>query len=118
MPTWPASLPQSLRLSGLSETDSKAVVRTEMTAGPAFQRNRFSAITQDITGSLSMTEAQVGTFLDFYRNTLGNGAAEFDWMHPRTDAPVTMRFVGNSPPSINAVGGGRYTVSVSIEVLP
>ena len=115
MPTWPASLP-GLNVEGYGEEDVDAVVRTQMDAGPQFERLRYSAVPTRITDTLVLTTAQVATLMAFYRTTVSRGVSPFDWTHPRTGASVSMKI--KSPPGISAAGGELWSVRVDFEILP
>lgn len=91
MPVWPQSLPQVLLLDGYQEEPPNLVMRTEMDAGPAKVRRRFTAGERPIIGALHLTKAQVQTLDDFYLITLQGGSVKFDWSHPRTGAAATFR---------------------------
>lgn len=113
---WPLSLPQRLQTDGFQITLPKAVLRTEMEAGLAKQRRRFTSAPQPVTGSLMLSGTQLTAFRDFYVNTLGHGASAFDWLDPISRAPVEMRFT--NPPTIQNYGGDTYIVMLELEIMP
>lgn len=113
--TWPAALPQALLL-GLTETAPNLTIRTQMEAGPAKVRQRFTAAPRPVQGELVLTESQANTLDTFYVTTLAGGALRFGWRHPRTDAAVTYRFT--EPPSYQQIGALQYRVAMKLEILP
>lgn len=116
--TWPATLPSRLQIDGFELTLPGGAIRTQMENGPAKQRRRFTGAPQPVSGSVMLTGAQVGIFRDFYVNTLGMGAAAFDWVDPITRTAVEMRFKADSPPKIVNLGGDTYMASLNLEIMP
>lgn len=119
MPTWPETLP-NLEL-GASETRQDGVIRTEMDAGPAQARRRFSAITRAISGRTTLDKDQFATLETFFSVTLSEGSISFTYKDPRDLSDATFRFT--APPSVAYVSGGKqgvtlYEVSLSLEILP
>jgi len=114
---WPNTLPQCLEISSYGETFGAGAVRTEMDAGPAFQRPRFTAVVEPISGSITVDAAQYATLKQFWTDT-GQGAVPFDWVHPVTQAAALVRFNDRTPPKISAPSGTLFQVAISIEVLP
>jgi hypothetical protein len=113
MPAWPAALPE-FNADGFSEAWQDGVVRTQMDAGPAFQRRRYTATPRYVTTTLYLTSAQIETLRTFFRDTLLGGGAWFDWEDPRTGAAAQLRFRG--PPAISSPDGDLYPVSLSLEI--
>jgi hypothetical protein len=123
MATWPASLPQTLLVEGLTRTRQPGRIRSDMDTGPAKQRNRFTATAKYFeSAQLNLTGAQLTTFETFYVTTLGNGAASFTWIDPITDASATLRFKGEPEASLlrpDATPDNRlYRVALPLEVMP
>ena len=111
-PSWPASLPQSWPL-GVTEMVHDGRVRTEMDAGPAKLRRRFTTTWSRYKipdGKFLFTGTQVGTFTDWYEgspagdspNQIGMGTSLFTWTNPRgASETLTLRFV--SRPTFKAI---------------
>lgn len=114
--TWPVTLPTKPLIAGANETPPNLSVRSQMDAGPAKVRRRFTAGERLLTCDSLMTGTQVATLDEFYLDTLGGGVLAFNWVNPRTDATVEMRFV--QPPSYRPVGNNKYLVSLHLEILP
>lgn len=121
MPTWPATLPQSL-LASLKRTRQSGKVRSDMDTGPAKQRARFTAVALHYDGSLMLTGTQLAAFETFYEDTLGQGAVAFDWIDPVTDVAASLRF--RSDPEDTLVRAHDdpdkrlYSVTMPLERLP
>lgn len=116
MATWPASLPQELRIIGFSESGPSGNVRTEMDAGPAFVRNRYSAVPDEVPGTQVLSKAQVATLDAFYKTTLMNGSLAFTWTHPRTGVSAELQFTAR--PQFRPRSGDVWEVTLPLEVLP
>lgn len=119
---WPATLPQALQVSDLEETFPDMLLRSEVDAGPAIVRRRFTAAPQPIAGSLKMTRAQLALFYSFYVDTIGGGSLAFEWKHPRT--AVTQDFRFTAPPAVRPYSPrfddatDYWTVSMALETVP
>jgi hypothetical protein len=117
MIVWPASLPQLVAVEGYEESPPETALRTEMDAGPAKVRRRFTAGVRPITAQLDLDAAQVETLDQFYVTTLAGGALRFDWVDPRNQAAVELRFV--RPPVYRPAGSdAAWTAFLQLEVMP
>ena len=121
MDTWPATFPQRLSCDTSAQDDESRAI-TDMDAGPASVRNRFTAITQTIKGSMVLTGAQLATFNTFFRITIKHGSLSFNWMHPFTEETIEIRF--KSKPgwkcvkSAESVNDRLYQASFELEIQP
>ena len=93
-----------------------------MDSGPSSVRNRFTAITQKVKGSMVVTGSQLVTFNTFFRTNLKHGALSFSWIHPFTEETCTIRFK-NKPEwacikSASAVNDRIYQSSMELEIQP
>ncbi len=113
---WPLGLPQKLQASGYQESAPSTVVRTAMDTGPAKIRRRMTSAPRRIKGSVMLTAEQVAILDEFFLSTLSGGAVAFDWLHPRTGATASFRFV--SPPAYQNIGGTTYSAALDLEILP
>ena len=121
-PDWPAAFPALPAVEGYAESPPACVLRTEMNAGPDKVRRRFTSGPRHIPVTLYMTStvlnaASPNGFDAFFVQDTFHGSAEFTWHNPRTNADVTMRFVG--VPKYEPVGGSSaYRVTFEVEILP
>lgn len=115
MAVWPVDLPDYVLRDGYQEEKMEGSIRTSMDQGPAKVRKRFTAIVQNINATIFLTEAQTEILDDFYENELGFGSLSFDWVHPRTQASVTFRFV-KAPAYLP--DGAAWRASMQLEILP
>lgn len=116
MPSWPGTLPSKPLEEAFKETAPNMVVRTQMDAGPAKIRRRFTAAPRPMTMQFSLTSTQVAALDTFYVTTLTGGADEFDWNDPRTNSSESFRFL--APPEYTPAGGDNWTATVSLELMP
>ncbi|MEG3078469.1 hypothetical protein R3F64_01195 [Halomonas sp. 5021] len=120
MPTWPASLPQSLNI-GASRKAQKGMIRSEPDTGPAKTRRRFTAVSVDYSGDMVLYGSEMQTFLAFHDDELAMGALQFDWTDPVDDSAAKVRIKeyqsevigGNEDPARRV-----WRLSLEIEVLP
>jgi hypothetical protein len=116
MATWPASLPQVVPADEFEESAEDNRIRTDVDAGPAKVRPRYSAEVVRVRFDLRLTLTQVGTLETFYKTTLGYGADAFDWTDPRTGAACEFRFINR--PAYRNIGGARWRTGIELERLP
>lgn len=118
MATWPSSvLPafDEFLVESYVENAPDNVIRTDMEIGPPKVRLRGTAAPVVCSGSMHMTSTQVVNFRTFFDDTVNYGADEFDTIHPRTTAAVSVSFIGN--PSYQR-SGHDWIVSFNFEILP
>ncbi|HZJ62351.1 MAG TPA: hypothetical protein VFD36_02440 [Kofleriaceae bacterium] len=118
MAVWPASLPEIPLVAGFSESPPNTLIRTQMDAGPARVRPRYTGGPRPMKAAISCTAAQVETFDVFLLTTLLQGSQKFDWVHPRTGIAKTFRFVIPPDPTYVPEHKDRWTVSFQLEVMP
>lgn len=114
MATWPATLPQTPLLNGYENTPQNSVLRSEFD-GYTKQRNRFTAVLNDVSESYFLTQTQYDTFKTFFESTLKNGAEEFTKQNPESGVDELYRFV--EPYSPSRVGLS-WVVECKLEKLP
>jgi len=115
MADFPSTLPKPT-IEGYGGTQDLAFIRTDMEAGSARQRQRFSAANHQIAMGWFFSSTQMATFKTFFDNTIGRGA---DWFTMAIDA-------GNGIQTYDArftkayeysrVEGNYWRVSANIEV--
>ena len=118
MATWPSTLPQKIQQQNFQLQAPQGAIRTDMETGKPFQRQRFTAAVQPFSAQIWVDSTQYTTLLNFWKNTLGHGALEFDWEHPITGEAAKIRFVANEPPQITALSGEQYQVRLNLEIIP
>ncbi|HET6805328.1 MAG TPA: hypothetical protein VFH59_07815 [Frateuria sp.] len=115
--TWPASLPPPQANSGAAYQPASNVVRSNMDAGVAKVRRRFTAVVTPFNCSLKLTQAQYETLIDFYENTLQD-ALPFDWTDFRTGQAASYRFIQRPSGAFLDRSINRWKVSLQLERLP
>jgi len=113
--TWPASLPEPER-EGFTHTLGNGSVRTEMDAGPAKTRRRFTATVDKVRASVFVTGTERQTLRSFYKTTLKEGSLTFEWEDRITGTTEEYRFV--SPPRFRLMGHDNYMAEMELEILP
>lgn len=116
MADWPDTLPQYVDQDGYTQTIKNPLIRTDMEAGPAKVRLRYTAIPEEFNISLVMTKTQfVDTFITFFKRDIHYGADIFTWRHPVTRGLSNCRFTS----MYSAVPHGLdFKVTISMEILP
>ncbi len=118
MPAWPASLPQNPLKAGFVEEGPDGLLFSEMDAGPAKARRRFTSGTRIFKMSVKVTKAQYDTLDLFFETTLVLGSVPFTWVHPITKSAETFRFrkkiiyrgVGETSP--------LFVAAMELEIIP
>lgn len=114
---WPPSLPQIPLYQGRERSVDRAI-SSQPDWGPRKIRLRFTAAPIPVSLSFVLTLAQVDTLDVFYDTTLGGGAEEFDWLHPRTGAAVSVRFKPGAIPSYTNISFELYKTILEFEIMP
>lgn len=116
---WPPSLPQELRIADHAVTFPSGVIRTQMDAGPAKVRRRFSSAPVPHRGSIVVDGEQLETLWLFFEQSTSMGAEAFEWVDPRTGNAAMVRFL--EPPQTSPLAPrsptSKWTVTLAIEVL-
>ena len=116
IPAWHVDLPQELFIAGYGQSFPAVTIKSDMDAGPAKVRRRFTAGVEPVTGTMIMTAAQLVILDTFFNTTLLGGSLRFSWTKPPAHSVACeMRFT--EVPSWTKVEGD-YEVSLSFEVLP
>lgn len=113
---WPGTLPQDVLVAGYAEQPPDLALRTQMDIGPAKLRRRQTAAPRPLKVTVGLTRAQVATLDAFYLTDLAGGTLSFTWVHPRTLAGVTFRFV--SRPGYVPESGASWLADLDLEILP
>jgi hypothetical protein len=118
MPTWPASLTTFI-VEGYQETTDDIILRTTMDAGNVKTRRRFTAAYDKIRGDTVWTDAQLATWMTWFKNDIQNGALSFDMPHPRTKLQILVRYATTSIPiSPFNRASTRWRVAHELEIIP
>ena len=117
--TWPGTLPFRPLLDGYDEAPPDTALRTEMDAGPAKQRRRYTAGPRPVNASILVdSKAKLDIFDAFYVTTLQNGVLAFDWQD-RNGATKTFRFIaGKDACKYEPVAPQVWAIRMKLEVLP
>jgi len=97
------------------------VLRTQMDAGPAKMRRRFTAAPEIVELAMRMTGEQLVTFREFVDTTIEAGALPFEWKDHRTGDPAEYRLLTEpevAPLAPRDNGLEYWTVSMQVELLP
>lgn len=117
IPSWPTSLPQTLIAVNYNQSFPDVTIKSDMDAGPAKVRRRFTAGITPVSGVQIYTSAQLATFQEFFEDTLLGGSLRFSWTKPpaHTEA-CEMRFT--AVPTFTILGNGVYEIEIALEILP
>lgn len=115
--TWPASLPQNMLMDGYSHSAANNILRTNMDAGPAKQRRRFTSGPQPVTGKIFVNDTELETFKDWYVDDLLEGALRFDWVD-QDDGTTAVEYRFTSQPTWEPAGPGYWFINLPLEIMP
>lgn len=109
---WPTTLPQLIRLEGLTAKKKTNIVRTQMDAGPQKARRRYTVQSKEFTGSIVVNESQREILEAFYDNILGSGVLRFVMKDPQTLQPAEFRFLEEYDEESN---DGLWIITMKLE---
>jgi hypothetical protein len=112
--TWPAQLPATLLIDGLSKQPQSSVIRTAMDAGPKKARRRYTARTVKFSGKQVFNMLELAVFEQFYCNVLADGVLRFNFTDPTTLELAEFRFTDNY--TVGTVDG-LFEVAMQLERL-
>ena len=115
---WPASLPVPL-VEGVSYSSQDNIIRSQMDAGVAKIRRRYTAVPEDVSFQLLLTLAQLQTLVDFHDITL-KGVLPFDWIEfrkPEADWGTLVTYRFKSRPTFAPVHGALWRATLELELL-
>jgi hypothetical protein len=118
MPVWPPTLPQCLMVDGSAEGFADNVLRSSSDTGPDKTRRRATSAPRPLQGSMKMTRSQAETLITFFRTTLADGAASFEFPPQILGTPGTPLLVRFSEPPTISLAGAMRIVSLRLEILP
>ncbi len=114
---WPADFPQQFLIDGFEERPANFLIRTEMDAGVAKQRPRFTTGAEMFSGVLLMTNTQYELFKLFFKETLKMGSLEFNMpKRGETETYQVVRFTTEG--YIPSPHGRFWDVKLNLELLP
>lgn len=114
---WPATLPQSPIVGGATYQRHDNAIRTQMEAGVAKVRRRFTAVGSDATLPVVMGRDQCEALDVFYIDTV-KVVLPFNWRHFGKAGNPAAIYRFKSPPSYAPVGGDLWMVELDLEVMP
>jgi hypothetical protein len=112
--TWPAELPATLLLEGLSKQPQNNVIRTAMDAGPKKARRRYTARSVKFSGKQIMSPGELAVFEQFYHTVLADGVLRFDFTDPVSLEAGEFRFAADYGV---ASADGLWDMSMQLERL-
>lgn len=118
MVIWPATLPIP-SLDGYSLESGDPTVRTDMDAGPARVRRRFTAAPDSASLGFVLTDAQMAAFRAFWDGDIQQGAAWFSVpLRDGRSAGHVVREVRPNPAKFKAelISANVWKVAFSVEV--
>lgn len=116
-PSWPSTLPAPQADNGTAYAGVEEVIRTEMDAGVAKMRPRWSGTAEPFACTLKLSQAQWSTLQAFYATTLKR-TLPFDWVDFRSGQPGTYRFLRKPAASYIKGAVDRWLVTLQLEILP
>jgi hypothetical protein len=122
VPAWPISLPQTFLVESLRDfRRQRQSLHHPTDVGPGISRQRTTAYSEFFSGQMHMTPDQYDTLVAFYDQTLLGGALAFDWQHPLTGDPKSIKFNLLVEDHLNVVAVERpdlWRVHMAFEILP
>ena len=117
IPVWPASLQQRMNASGFQRSYRDITIRTNMDAGPAKVRRRYTNAPIDISGNIWVNRDEYATLDRFFKNDLRNGVSKFYFIDPITGLREKCRFFPATY-QVRAINSVLFEVKMALEVVP
>lgn len=117
MADWPLSLPQLPLEAGLRYQAADNSIRSQMDAGAAKARRRFTSIHDEVDLRIIVTKEQADILESFYQVTLAVVGA-FNWRHFRKPGFPAAVYQFTAPPEYVPAGGGYWFVTLKFNRLP
>lgn len=114
-PTWPTTLPQPV-LDSISYTPLNNTIRSQMDAGPAKMRRRFTAAGEDVTLVLMLTAEQKADLDTFIRVTLKD-VLPFDWYEFRAAEQTVATYRFRQRPAYTPWGPDYWQATLNLDLL-
>lgn len=114
MASWPSQLPAPM-LEGYGLEPQASFARTDMDAGPARQRRRFTSAPTHVSASVTVTRSQLDIFEGWYRHRIDDGAAWFDGPLYNGRGKTTVEFRFLEPWTSTPLGGGVWRIACKWE---
>lgn len=103
-------------LGGYASQDAPNVLRSQVDAGTAKVRRRYTEAVNNVSASISADKTQIKTFDDFYHIDLQSGVNRFTFLDPVTETEKEYRF--REPPSYTPITDTQWLISMALEVTP
>jgi hypothetical protein len=115
---WPAGLPQYFDLP-FSESEGDGLIEYQPDQGPPITRQRTSAVTRPLSGTMRMTGAQLAAVREFRMTTVSGGSLPFAFPDQTARGSVLLvKFAKATPPSWQRIGVDAWRVTIALTVLP
>jgi len=114
--TWPSQLPTCFIIGSFNMQTKPQVIRSEVDAGIAKVRRRFTTPIFLISGALTLTTIQLKQFYQWFNSMDYGGALSFTFNGDPVNGPGTYRFI--NPPVVSAINSNNYQISIELERMP
>jgi len=111
---WPDALPATLLMDGLSAKRNSNIIRTQMDAGPAKTRRRYTASVKTFAGKMLLDDEQRFILERFYRSELADGVLRFVFADPQTLELAEFRFTEDYTENS---ANGKFEITMTLERL-
>jgi hypothetical protein len=115
MAVWPVSLQQLANQDSFQIEIGETTIRSSMDIGPEKVRRRFTRPIDKMKISFDVDSDQYEDLLFFFNTTVNGGVTPFDYTHPITQDPISVRFTG--PPAISPLGGLLFRATMEWEIM-
>lgn len=116
MITWPDSLQQNVNADSFTFTPGETVLRSDVDVGPAKVRRRTTRSVDTMQATINLPLNLFSVLDQFYRTDVNGGASAFQFVHPISRLPVTVRFT--KAPVYTPLGGIEFQAALELEILP
>jgi hypothetical protein len=116
-PIWPTALPQYPTINGYNRTPISSTLEFPVDAGASKERNRATAMPEDVTERYILTTAQKEILIEFWRTTTKRGTQPFIKIQPELKQTRLYKF--ESPVGSGGyIDGQKWEFILTMRILP
>lgn len=115
---WPATIDPRPQVESYNREPMNSRLESSVDAGLPKVRNRYTAVPTQVTESFILDKDEYLTFMNWYENTTKYGSLPFNKLDPVKEVDAVYKFRRGSVPSVTALGGLTYMLTLNLEILP
>jgi hypothetical protein len=115
---WPSNIDPRPEVDSYSREPMNSRLETSVDAGLPKVRNRYTAVPTNVTETFILDRTEYLAFMTWYEDTTKYGSLPFNKLDPVKEVQAVYKFRRGSVPTVTALGGLTYMLSLNLEILP